>query len=107
MDSSTYQQLADDLLATARGIADGKRPGYTVASPDVLHNFKSVAAAAGITPMQAWLIYFLKHVSAIQAYAKDPTIPQAEPIKGRFADAINYLQLGFALGEESNAGSRS
>jgi hypothetical protein len=56
-----------------------------------------VADRAGITPMQAWSVYFLKHIDAICSVAKDPNIPQAEPIKGRFADAINYLLLGYSL----------
>lgn len=101
MDANTYDQLCNELLAHAEGIAHSKRPGYTEANSDVLHNFKSVAKAMGITPMQAWGIYFLKHISAITSHAKDPNIPQAEAILGRFADAINYLQLGWALTVEA------
>ena len=37
------------------------------------------------------------HFDALMSYAKDPTIPQAEELTGRFADAVNYLKLGYAL----------
>lgn len=92
-----YDNLVDDLLNAALQIEMAKRPAYTLNSADVLHNFKAVAARAGITSEQAWLVYFLKHVDAISSAAKDPSIPQAEDIGGRFADAINYLKLGYAL----------
>lgn len=50
--------------------------------------------------MQAWAVYFMKHVAAIVSYAKDPNIPQAEALDGRFADAKNYLDLGYAIMRE-------
>jgi hypothetical protein len=85
------------LLSKASSIEDAKRPAYTGGNPDCLHNFKTVAARLGISPLQAWGVYFLKHIDAITSLAKDETLPQAEAIEGRFADAINYLKLGFAL----------
>ena len=36
-------------------------------------------------------------VAAIMTYAKDPDIQQGETLDGRFADAINYLKLGFHM----------
>jgi hypothetical protein len=101
MTEARYHELSAYLLDLARQIEDSKRPAYTVGSPDVLHNFVSVATRAGISPMQAWAVYFLKHIDAITALAKDRTIPQAEAIEGRFADAINYLKLEFALSQET------
>jgi hypothetical protein len=97
MTLSQYETTAKSLLDEAERIADAKRPAYTLGNEDVLYNFKSVAQRAGITPMQAWAVYFNKHIDAINTMAKDPTLPQAEAIIGRFADAINYLQLGYAL----------
>jgi hypothetical protein len=100
MTADDYTRISAMLLDTAAKIEAAKRPAYTTGNPDVLHNFKSVAARAGITPMQAWAVYFLKHIAAITALAKDPDLPQAEGIEGRFADAINYLKLGYALHTE-------
>lgn len=90
----------------AQEIAKAKRPGYTQASPDVLANFKSAAADAGVTPLQAWSILANKHFSAIKTFAKDPNIPQAEAIIGRFCDALNYLALGWGLVREYEAQQR-
>lgn len=105
MTLNEYLVLSDGLEQKAREISDGKRPGYTQGNTDVLHNFKSVAERMGVSPMQVWGVYFLKHIDAISSLAKDPTIPQAEAIEGRFCDAMNYLKLGYALvveGEKEN-----
>jgi|TARA_R110000744_G_scaffold212334_1_gene331318 hypothetical protein len=95
-----YDESVDELLTLAQEIEESKRPGYTQDSPDVLANFKKAAEMAGTTPMQAWSIYFYKHVAAIMTYAKDPDIQQGEALDGRFADAINYLKLGFHMFRE-------
>ena len=100
MTAEEYKESSYSLLLTADGIENAKRPAYTGANTDVLHNFKSVAARLKLTPMEVWSVYFLKHVDAILSAAKDPNIPQAEPLVGRFADAVNYLKLGYALYSE-------
>lgn len=97
MDVQTLRRLRTQLLTEAEQITQAKQPGYIMGRADALSNFKTVAERMGITPMQAWGIYFLKHVDSISAYAKDPKIPQGEALIGRFADAINYLCLGWAL----------
>lgn len=101
MTEAQFQMAVEYLRNTARDIEQAKRPGYTQANEDVLFNFKFVADQMGVTPMQVWGVYFLKHVMALSAYAKNAEIPQAEGIIGRFADAINYLYLGFALAKEA------
>lgn len=65
---------------------------------DRLSNFKQVAAMVGITPMQAWAVYFLKHVIALTTLASGKL--ESEPPLQRFVDARNYVELGFALWEE-------
>jgi hypothetical protein len=99
MTINKFDESQASLARLADGIAKAKRPDYTIGSADVLANFKRVAERAGIQPMQAWLIYFLKHVDAISSYAGGNTNP-SEPIDARFADAMNYLYLGYALIEE-------
>jgi len=97
MNAIEYDECSERLLDKADDIASAKRPGYTIGHDDVLKNFKRVAERLNITPLQAWGVYALKHFDAITTYARDPAIPQAEAIEGRFCDAINYLLLGFAL----------
>ena len=91
------------ILEKALDIMNAKQPEYTNKSIDVLHNFKSTAESIGITPMEVWAVFFNKHIQAILSHAGDPSMHQAEPIDSRYADAINYLFLGFAmLVEDSN-----
>jgi len=100
LNGDSYEKCVQELELLAKTIEDSKRPGYTQANGDVLSNFRKAAELSGTTPMQAWGVYFYKHVAAIMSYAKDPNIPQAEDIEGRFADAMNYLKLGFYILKE-------
>lgn len=103
MDTNTYDRMRKQLLDEAEKIQTSKRPGYTQGNPDVLRNFKSVgervrtAKGEAAGPGVAWGVYFLKHVDAIMAILTQPNLPVSETPVGRFADAINYLQLGYAL----------
>jgi hypothetical protein len=100
MNIATYDATAAALLALAHQIETSKRPGYTAGHDDVLHNFKQVAARSGVTPEQAWAVYFLKHVDAILTIMTQPDLPVSEAPPGRFADGVNYLKLGYALLQE-------
>ncbi len=102
MNQHDYEARSGELLSRSAEIEQAKRPGYTLGNVDVLHNFKAVAVRAGITPEQAWLVYFLKHVDAVTSIMGRPDLPVSEEPIGRFADALNYLKLGWALlGERS------
>lgn len=70
---------------------------------DQLANFKRSANEAGITPEQAWLVFFNKHADAIKHYIKNGAVKGAEPIEGRINDAILYLALFKGLVYERNA----
>ena len=100
MNIATYDATAAALLALANQIEVSKRPGYTAGSEDVLNNFKQVAVRSNVTPEQAWAVYFLKHVDAITSIMTQPDLPVSEAPPGRFADAVNYLKLGYALLQE-------
>jgi hypothetical protein len=100
VNQQTFDRVADELLNEAASIQTAKRPGYTLGNEDVLRNFKQAGERAGVTPEQAWAVYFLKHIDAITAVMTRPDLPVAEAPLGRFSDAINYLKLGFALLKE-------
>ncbi len=100
MNSNEYKQHARDLKKDAYRIMSAKQPEYTNNNTDVLHNFKSTAKRLGTDPMMVWSVFFDKHIQAIQSHAANPDMPQAEPIASRYADAMNYLQLGYALMKE-------
>lgn len=100
MNQKDYDALSQMLLHEAASIETAKRPGYTLGNDDVLKNFKAAAERAGVTPGQAWTVYFLKHIDAITSVMTRPDLPVSEAPLGRFSDAINYLKLGYALFSE-------
>lgn len=65
-----------------------------------LGNFYRAAEATGCTPLQVWLVYFMKHVEAAKAFARTGAAP--EPIRGRLIDIANYAFLGSLLAEEES-----
>ena len=101
MNQEEYDTITSDLMTAAHQIETTKRPAYVRGSKDVLANFKRAGETAGTATSQAWLVHFLKHVDAIAAWARDERIPQAEEMRGRFADGINYLRLGWAIFNEA------
>lgn len=99
MDSKKYDEVSAHLSEVARGIVVDKRPSYTVGSEDVLANFKRTAEHAGVTPGTVWGIFVLKHLDSVLAYFKNGTT-SSESIEGRFADLLNYINLGYAIYRE-------
>lgn len=102
MTQQEFDKTIEQLNNLADGIVARKRPDYTRENTDVLANFKESASMAGITPLQAWMVHMHKQFSALSRYVKNPTCNPSEPITDRFADLRNYLQLGYAIYEESN-----
>ena len=103
-----YKEVANALVALAGKIEDEKRPSYTMGDDDVLKNFKRIsdrlpACKCGekIPPGVVLAVYMLKHIDSIVAVLCRPDLPQAEQVRGRFADAVNYLKLGYALHTET------
>lgn len=97
MNHEDYVTRKTQLLREAERIETEKRPGYVIGREDVLANFKTVAERTGCTVGQVWAAYFLKHIDAITAITCKPDLPVSEAPLGRFADAVNYLKLGWAL----------
>ena len=97
MNKQEFEETKQYLLKQCQSIMDAKQPEYTQKNLDVLNNFKTTAESIGIEPMEVWAVFFNKHIQAILTHAGDPNMHQAEPIESRYADAINYLFLGFSL----------
>ena len=97
MTQKEFIETKNYILSKAEDIMNAKQPEYTNKNIDVLHNFKSTAESIGITPMEVWAVFFNKHIQAILSHAGDSNMHQAEPIDSRYADALNYLFLGFAM----------
>ena len=90
-------------------IYDVKGNDYTRGKGDLdrTDNFKMAAENNGITPLQAWGVYFYKHVSAVWRFLKDAKV-ESEPIEGRIHEVINYSILLLLLAKEirSNQGQK-
>ena len=97
MTKQDFEETKKYLLDECQKIMDAKQPEYTNKNVDILHNFKSTAKRLQLEPSEVWGVFLDKHIQAILSHASNPNMHQAEPIMSRYADAINYLTLGFAL----------
>lgn len=97
-----FQEKAETLLSNAKSIREEKNPVYALDNQDADYhaNFRFIAESVGITPLQVWAVYALKHITSILTFVKNSDVDQPEPLDERFADAINYLLMGFSLYKE-------
>lgn len=101
MDKIDFKINKEKLLDLANEIMSKKQPEYTNDNENVFQNFISTAENLNLQPMEVWAVFFHKHVQSILSHAHNPDMNQAEPIETRYADAINYLFLGYAMIIES------
>lgn len=99
MDSKEFDLLLDSMFEDIKELSSTKGREYTGGSPDRLDNFRQVAREAGITDLQAWLVFANKHYRSIQTYMRAPVSSNqlSEPMRSRFLDLILYSILGYAL----------
>lgn len=69
---------------------------------DRLSNFKRIAEDMELSPLQVWLVYFLKHVDSVKTFVK--TGHESEGFRSRALDLANYAILGAALVKEQESG---
>lgn len=101
MTNEVYQATVKLLTRQAETVVQEKRPQYTLHNEDVLINFKDVAKQMGISPLQAWYVFFHKHLTAVQTFCRTGEVPTSgESLDSRFVDLRNYLDLGYALYKE-------
>lgn len=97
MNIERYQEVVEDITNHRNKISKGKRRDYTNHDVDVLKNFKGSGDELGITSIQALGNHLHKQMSAIYSYIKSDGQSESEPIKDRISDALNYLELLYAL----------
>jgi len=102
MNSKEFNQHRKDFFDTAMSLSDAKSIEYTISSDDRLANFKNVAERLGITPMQALMVYVLKHADAICNDAKTGKQFSDESFYSRAYDICNYMVLATALHKETH-----
>lgn len=100
-----FKELLEDCRWRRDIILFGKGMEYS-GNQDKVSNFKRVAEMVGLSPMQVWAIYFLKHVFSIMNYVSTGK-ESSEGMEGRFDDAANYIDLGWALYKDLKEGANS
>jgi hypothetical protein len=91
------EEFVDERMLAV--LADKGR-SYSRGEEDVNSNFKRVAEAIGITPIQAAFVYLLKHMDAITHFVKSGE-ESSEGIESNLGDAANYLVIIGSLARES------
>jgi hypothetical protein len=100
------RQIIQEFLAThCFPVLKAKGQDYaqTDRQDDVNANFKRAAERWGTTVLQAWGVYFGKHIDAIETYIRRGGQAESEPIIGRITDAVNYLFILVTLLEDAAA----
>lgn len=90
--SAHVKQFTDEM----KEVTLAKNADYCAGTDDSMHDYHAAAVESAITPMQAWSVFMMKHVRAIQRYIKTGSV-SSEAIQGRFIDLANYAMLGSAL----------
>jgi len=96
------QDIISGIFSQVKDMAISKGKDYS-SKEDSLANFKRNAERLGLTKYQVWLVYFNKHIDAINnsiRYNPDAPEVSSEPLEERIIDAITYLTLFKCLLEE-------
>lgn len=97
-----FDKFQADLIEDVRNMATSKGKEYAN-SEDRFGNFNRLAQRLGIKREQVLLIYFTKHLDAIESFVKTGQTFSDEHIMGRIIDAITYLTLlGGMIHEDIN-----
>ena len=99
MNYEDMTKIMESQFDEVRALRDAGQKEYAHDDANVFANFHRVASALGMPPERVLLVYLLKHLDGISAWAKGHR-SQREDIRGRIGDAITYLCLFRAMVEE-------
>jgi hypothetical protein len=86
------------LFAECVGALEAGQKEYARDVTNPFANFERVGRALGLPREKVLLVYLLKHIDGITAWANGHN-SQREPVRGRIVDAIVYLALLAAMDE--------
>ena len=95
MTRTDFEQCINVLRERADALLTGRRAAYAT-DEDVLDNFRALADASGLPMGQVWLVLAEKGRRALHKIMRGEEAP-GEPPLDRFADALNYILLGWAI----------
>lgn len=97
-----FDRYSNLLLEDVQKMRDTKGREYA-GSKDRFDNFNRLAHRNQVDRQVVWLIYFSKHLDAIESYIQHGRTFSSESIRGRIVDAITYLTLlGGMIEEDTN-----
>lgn len=99
MKMADFDEHAGRFMSQMADIMAAKNPDYSTEADDAMSNYYEIARIAGVSPQQAWLVLFSKHLTAIMTWAQGRDL-KSETIEHRFIDAANYAVLGAALAKD-------
>jgi hypothetical protein len=94
MNEQDFDVILGDLETASDDILHKRKYAYAK-TEDRLWNFHIIAQASGLSPLQVWLVYFMKHALAVANYVNSGHT--AEGPESNFIDLFNYVKLGYAL----------
>ena len=92
MTFTEFDNFNSELLDAVTRMSESKGREYA-GSSDRFDNFNRLAARLDLPRQQIWLVYFTKHMDAIESYIRLQHVQSDESIYGRIVDAITYLTL--------------
>jgi hypothetical protein len=98
-----FDAFSETLFEDIRKMSGTKGKEYAAGAADRFANFTRLAARTKVDRKIVWLIFFTKHLDAIESYIREGKTFSSEPIRGRIVDAMTYLALlaGMIKDEES------
>lgn len=99
MTFAQFDDFSTDLIKEILHMRDTKGKEYA-GEKDRFDNFNRLSARTGLDRKTVWLVYFTKHMDAIESYIKNGREFSNEKIRGRIIDAMTYLSLLAGMIEE-------
>lgn len=93
-----FRKVDAELMACCDAVLKQRGSAYAT-QQDRFANFKEIAQQVGCSPLHVCHIYLLKGMSVINKLMRGENVA-GEREEERFADAINYLRLGYAIRQE-------
>ena len=102
MKAEEFDKVVQERLGKIEALLLAKRAEYAPEGGDRLHNFKRAGKMLGITPEQALIGMWTKHVISILDICDrvDTKLPSKDMVDEKLGDAINYLILLEAMLKE-------
>ena len=99
MTSETFNKLLDELDGNSLSTLKAKNARYS-SSTDCLHNFRSGAEIAGVTPAQCAWGYMTKHLVALRDKVQNNDFSDREDLLEKCQDIINYIRFIWVIGND-------